>query len=114
MKKATHTFDMRMFQLPAAAWSAFTRAAAVLFGDSIIISDYAARDGVFVRYVPSNDVGSRVEVGIVVVTNRSGMLDIDADVVRERLDIIDKVVAARDFDLVQEELARQPSTELRN
>ena len=40
------------------------------------------------------------------------MIDIDADIVRERLDIIDRVVAARDHDLVQAEIS--PQGELRN
>ena len=110
-RASTHTFDMRKFETTTDAHNAFLRAAAVLH-ISDLAANFAEHDGVFVRILISPVTGTPgVEVGIV-VKNHGGMIDIDADIVRERLDIIDRVVAARDHDLVQAEIS--PQGELRN
>lgn len=110
-ERTLHTFDMRKFETAADAHNAFLRAAAVLH-ISDLTANYVAHDGVFARITISPVTGTpRVEVGIV-VKNHGGMIDIDADIVRERLDIIDRVVVARDHDLVQAEIS--PQGELRN
>lgn len=102
----THTFDMRKFEAAEDAYNAFLRAAAVLH-ISDLAANFAEHDGVFVRILISPVTGTPgVEVGIV-VKSHGGMIDIDADIVRERLDIIDRVVAARDHDLVQAEISQE-------
>lgn len=108
-RSTTHTLDMRKFETAEDAYNAFMRAIAVL-GVSGISSLYEEHDGVFVRVTIMDCM--TVDVGIV-VKNRGGMIDIDADIVRERLDIIDRVVAARDHDLVQAEISQERSA-LRN
>ncbi len=101
--RTMHTFDMRKFETAEDAYNAVLRAAAVL-GVSGISSIYEEHGGVFVRITIMACM--TVDVGIV-VKSRDGMIDIDADIVRERLDIIDRVVAARDHDLVQAEISQE-------
>lgn len=109
-ERTLHTFDMRKFETAEDAYNAFLRAAAVL-GISGVSTLFEERDGVFVRIMVPIMACRTVDVGIV-VKSRGGMIDIDADIVRERLDIIDRVVVARDHDLVQAEIS--PQGELRN